>query len=420
LFLCWFYINENYFKDFNMPKVLQINSCVNRGSTGRIAEDIGVLLQKNGWESHIAYGKKSNNSKSNLLKIGTNFDIITHGFYTRILDYHGLASTKATRIFVDDIEAIQPDIVHLHNIHGYYLNYPLLFDYLRESGVPVVWTFHDCWSFTGHCAYFDMVGCEKWMSECNKCPQKSTYPSSLLFDNSKKSYNIKKKHFNSLKSLTIVPVSEWLVDITKKSFLGSNSIKCIHNGIDTEVFSISESNLRTEYNLENRFVLLGVATPWSERKGLRDILELRKQLSDKYAIVLIGLSKKQIKQLPEGIVGIERTDSTKELAQWYSLTDVFINPTYEDNFPTTNLEAMACGTPVITYRTGGSGESITKNTGLIVDKGDLKGLINAIKHIKNNSNDFSSENCRDNVVCNYNKNERYMEYFKLYKKLLKK
>src|SRR5690554_4239501 len=249
-----------------MKKILKINTVVNSGSTGRITEEIGQLAIKAGWKSYIAYGRNKRPSESELIKIGNSWDNKMHGLQTRLFDMHGLASKNATNDLVIQIKKIKPDIIHLHNIHGYYLNYEILFSFLNVVNIPVVWTLHDCWPITGHCTYFTYVGCNKWETECFSCPQKTNYPASFLIDRSKKNFNRKKELFNSLMDVTIVPVSNWLSDILKKSFLHKYPVRVINNGINTEVFKPTESSeFRVKYSIENKFILLGVAIDWEPR-----------------------------------------------------------------------------------------------------------------------------------------------------------
>lgn len=402
-----------------MKILLQINSVVNSGSTGRIAEEIGQTAIAAGWESYIAYGRNERPSSSKLIKIGTDKDIKLHGLQTRLFDRHGLGSRGATDEFIKQIEVIKPDIIHLHNIHGYYINMEVLFHYLKKVNIPVVWTFHDCWPITGHCSHFTFVGCEKWKTQCYSCPQKKGYPASYFIDRSKKNYNLKKELFNSLPNLTLVPVSQWLAGILNESILQNFPIKVINNGINTEVFKPSMiSDFRKKYGLKDKFILLGVASVWEERKGLKDFIELSKLLNSDYQIVLVGLTKKQIELLPKNILGIERTESVDALADIYSTSDVFINPTYEDNFPTTNLESLACGTPVITYKTGGSPEAIDVSTGIVVEQGNIQGLVDAINVIKDNGKQYYSEACVKRAHRLYKKEDRYKEYIQLYNELI--
>lgn len=401
-------------------KLLQINSVINSGSTGRIAEEIGRLAINNGWKSYIAYGRNDRPSESQLIKIGNDWDIKWHGLQTRLFDRHGLASTKATKRLVEKIQEIKPDIIHLHNLHGYYLNIEILFHYLATAGIPVVWTLHDCWPMTGHCAYFSFIGCDKWKTLCEHCPQKKGYPASYLMDRSLKNYQLKKKLFTSVPQMTLVPVSNWLANIVKESFLKIYPIKTIYNGVDTTVFTpCSTTKIREKYKIPtNTFVILGIASIWSERKGLKDFIRLSESLKENEMIILVGLTDKQINILPRNILGISRTENIHELAELYSLTDVFVNPTWEDNFPTTNIEALACGTPVITYQTGGSPEALTPETGFVVEQGDLAGIRDAIDSIKSKGKSFYAESCRERAVRMFNKNERYAEYLELYEQML--
>ena len=402
-----------------MKKVLQINSVVNTGSTGRIAEDIGLLLMDNNWESIIAFGRYGNSSKSKLIKIGNKLDNYVHVAYTRIFDRHGLASRNATLKFVDDIEKLNPDIIHFHNLHGYYLNIEVLFTYIAKKSIPTVWTLHDCWPFTGHCSYFTAVECHKWKKECNHCPQKKGYPSSYLFDRSKKNYYSKRRFFNLPDRMILVPVSNWLNDLIGESFLSGYPTQVINNGIDIENFSIKNDNQYQEkLNLKDQFIILGVANPWSERKGLSDFIELSQHIKHDEKILLIGLNDSQINTLPSNIIGIKKTENISELADIYSMANVFVNPTYEDNFPTTNLEALACGTPIITYNTGGSPEAVSENTGFVVEQGNISKLVQAIKIIKDKGKSFYTRACRERAVEKYNKIERYSEYLELYQSLI--
>lgn len=403
-------------------KLFQINSTCNWGSTGKIAEEIGLLAIENGWRSFIAYGRNGSKSQSEIVKIGNQWDIYRHGVESRFMDNHGLSSKKTTKELIYQIEQIQPDIIHLHNIHGYYLNYEILFDYLSKNHIPVVWTLHDCWTFTGHCSYFSFVKCNKWMTGCFDCPQKDAYPSSFFLDHSKENYRRKLKAFTSVSNLVLVPVSDWLSSIVKKSFLGKYPIQRIYNGVDLNVFFPQTDSIKVkiEMGLGSRKILLGVANVWEFRKGLKDFYALRKLLSEEYVIVLVGLSNKQIRELPTGIIGILRTNSVNELVELYSAADVFINPTWEDNFPTTNLEALACGTPVITYKTGGSIEAVNENTGSIVKQGDIDGIIEVIYALQKMNKDNLIKACRERAVAHFNKVERYKEYLDLYEQLLKK
>lgn len=398
-------------------KLFQINSTLNWGSTGRIAEDIGQTVISKGWESYVAYGRYSNESISHAIQIGSRLNICNHILQTRLFDNHGLASKRATKDLINKIENINPDVIHLHNIHGYYVNYKLLFDFFSFANKPIVWTLHDCWLFTGHCSYYSYAECNRWQTLCNDCPQNKSYPTSWLLDRSEQNYRDKMRAFTSVKNLTLVPVSNWLAEEIKKSFLKEFPIKVIHNGVDTDTFVPKELG-KMDFGLEDKFLILGVASNWSFRKGLADFIELRKTLPDDYSIVLIGLDEKQIRNLPKGIVGVKRTNSVEELAAYYTLSDVCFNPTWEDNFPTINLEALACGTPVITYRTGGSVEAVDENTGFIVEQGDIIAVTKIVQYMKKIGKGCWNSVCRERVMRLYDKRNRYLEYIHLYEELL--
>lgn len=392
-----------------MKKLLQINVTANWGSTGKIAEDIGILAINSGWESFIGYGRKDADSSSYLIKIGDSKDQKIHGLQSRILDNHGLASKNATKNFIEEIKFIQPDVIHLHNIHGYYINYPILFNFLKEWGGPVVWTLHDCWPFTGHCAHYTYVKCDRWKNKCGFCPQTSNYPASLLFDRSVKNLQDKKDAFLGLPNLTLVPVSDWLAGEVKQSFLRDYPVKVIKNGINLNVFK-PIPNIK---NPDNQKLILGVSSVWPDRKGLKDFIKLRNFLPEEYKIKLVGLSPNQIKSLPSGIEGVSRTENINQLVEIYNLATVFVNPTLEDTYPTTNLEAIASGTPVITYKTGGSPEAVDDKTGIVTEPGNVLELADKIKFVCEN-NPFSPEDCRKRAEELFDKNKNFQQYLGLY------
>lgn len=402
-------------------KLLQINTTVNSGSTGRIAEEIGKTALDAGMESVIAGAYTNRPSQSGVITIGNHSDRILHGLKSRLFDRHGFGSAGATRILVRQIAELKPDIIHLHNIHGYYLNIEILFGFLKVYRKPVVWTLHDCWSFTGHCAYFDRASCLKWTTECNHCPLISGYPASWFADASEKNYRDKKRLFNSVKAMTLVTPSKWLAGHVSHSFLSLFPIKIIHNGINLFDFSPIKStdHVRNKYKLPDKAIILGVASTWDQRKGLHDFVLLSKKLKLSEHIVLLGLSPGQISNLPENITGVGRTENISELAALYSLATVFVNPTHIDNFPTTNIEALSCGTPVITYDTGGSPEAIDEDTGFVIEKGDIDGLYRAIRTVINQGKDQYTETCRTRTEQHFDKDKQFGQYLDLYKELLK-
>lgn len=397
-------------------KILHINSAYAAGSTGRIVHDIHRMLVEQGHDSFVAYGRGQQVINENIYKIGSNFDIYFHVALTRIFDKHGFGSIRATEKLVSNIEKINPDVIHLHNIHGYYVNIEILFNFLKKINKKIVWTLHDCWSFTGHCAYFDYVGCSKWKTGCHNCPQKNEYPRSLIYDRSLMNYEQKKKLFTGIEKLTIVTPSVWLSKLVKESFLKQYDVKVINNGIDLDIFKPTKKNFREKYDLIGKYIILGVANVWDTRKGLAYFLNLNSILRSDEVIVLIGLSDSQINILPSGILGFSRTTNIDELVDVYSSSNVFINPTLEDNFPTTNIEALACGLPVITFNSGGSSEMIDTSCGLSISNFNINEIRAAIDNVKN-STDINSINCL--IKANeYNKNIKFLQYIDLYKSIV--
>lgn len=406
-----------------MPKLLQISIEVNSGSVGRIAEQIGERAIKSGWESYITYARNHQPSTSKTIRIGTKLDVYWHGVMTRLFDTHCLHSTNATKRLVEQIKEICPDVILLHHIHGYFLNMRVLFNYLATLEIPVVWVFHDCWSFTGHCAYFDSVNCYKWRTGCYDCPAKGEYPASMLWDRSRKNYVEKRELFNSVKDLTIVPVSEWMASLVRESFLGKHKIKTITNGININLFTPrdQQTNVITRGKLgvaPNGKMILGVASPWGERKGLKDFIEIASRIPDDWRIVLVGLDEEQLKGLPANIVGLRRTENVQQLADIYAAADVFVNPTYADTYPTTNLESISCGTPVVTYRTGGSPESVIEQTGVVVAQGDVSALVQAIKSVTERDRSELQSVCRAYAEAHFDRQSRFAEYIELFESLL--
>ena len=380
-------------------KILMINVVCGIRSTGRICTDIATALEAQGHEVKIAYGREEVPEKYQkyAIRIGTNFDVKMHGVYARLFDSCGFGSKNATKRFIEWVKNYNPDVIHLHNIHGYYINIELLFNYLRTCGKKIIWTLHDCWAFTGHSAYCDAANCERWITGCYDCPNMKEYPLSLV-DRSRKNWNIKKELMNQIPNLTIVTPSEWLAGLLRKSFLAQYPITVIHNGIDTDVFhSVDSTRIREKLAIGDKNVILGISAVWDRRKGLEDFIKLRDLLSDDYVIILVGLTESQIISLPAGIIGLERTNSIDELVELYSLGKVYFNPTYEDNYPTTNLEAIACGTPVITYNTGGSPES-GNLFGRVINKGDVQEVLNILELNQPIRSNAISIDYRDTVI----------------------
>ena len=396
-------------------KVLQINT-VKVGSTGKIMLGIAQLAKEKNIEAFCAvpvtkYNKNKYSDKNNWL-IGTYYGRYLSMLLARITGGNGCFAWMKTRRFLKKLDKEKPDLLHFHNLHDSYINLPLLFEYVKKRNIPVVWTLHDCWSFTGHCVHFDMFGCGKWKTGCSSCPQYKEYPKSYI-DNSKTMYKLKKKWFTGVQDMTLVTPSKWLEDLVKQSFLKDYPVKVINNGIDLSIFKPTESSFREKYGLEDKFILLGVAFGWGERKGLDVFIELSKRLDDSFQIVLVGADETVDKQLPNNIISIHRTQNQRELAEIYTAADLFVNPTREENFPTVNIESLACGTPVVTFKTGGSPEMLDGTCGVVVEKDDLEGLEREILRTQKQKY-FSKEAC----ICRasmFSADEKFAEYIELYK-----
>lgn len=389
-------------------KIVQLNVTCGSGSTGKICLAVSKILNEKEIENYILYSE-GESSYENAIKYTSNFQIKFEALKSKVFGEYGFNSKAITKKLINELEKIKPDIVHLHNLHGHGCNLQMLFDYFKKEKIKLYWTFHDCWAFTGYCPHFDMIGCEKWKTQCEKCPQKGSY--SFFFDKSDKLFSKKKELFSGL-DLTIITPSEWLAGLVKKSFLKNYKVIVINNGIDLLSFKPSESDFRQRYNIEDKLIVLGVAFNWDERKGIDVFSYLAGTLPSDFQIVLVGTKEEDKKSLPKNIIAINKTESQKELAQIYTAADVFVNATREDTFPTVNIEALACGTPVITFDTGGSGEIIDGSCGIKVNKNDTQALLNAIMSFKS-SGLFSEENCIKRAK-KYDMNDKFKEYVESY------
>lgn len=390
-------------------KIAIINS-LPEGSTGNISKQLCKMLNDRGntctfyygnWRKKIAegvcFGFRFENVLSACISIGSGIHNVYCYFGTKKL-LHRLSKENV-------------DVIHLHNLHLWVINVPMLFRYIKKNGIKVIWTFHDCWPFTGHCPHFDMIGCEKWKSGCYHCPQYKSYPAGY-FDHSKWMYKQKKKWFNGVDNMIIVTPSQWLADLVKCSYLKGYPIKVINNGIDLGIFRPCKSNFRERYSLQEKKIILGVAFGWNEKKGLDVFIKIAQMLDDSFRIVLVGTNEEVDKTLPPNIISIHRTNNQQELAEIYTTANLFVNPTREENYPTVNMESLACGTPVLTFNTGGSPEIIDETCGSVVQKNDVKALFKEIIRICN-TNCYSSKACLDRAS-KFELNERFKEYMELY------
>ncbi|MBE6567122.1 MAG: glycosyltransferase [Ruminococcaceae bacterium] len=391
-------------------KIVQMNATCGTGSTGKICSAIAALLDRNGVENYVFYSSDKSSDphgKRFLSKRALKLQAV----FSRVLGNYGFNTRCATRRILKKLDETSPDIVHLHNLHGHNVNLTLLFRYFKKHPeIKIIWTFHDCWAFTGYCTHFVMDKCDKWMHGCHDCPQRKKY--SWFFDRSHTLYRRKKELFAGL-DLTVVTPSEWLAGLVKQSFLKDSPVKVINNGIDLTVFQPRKSNFREKHNIpEDKYILLGVAFDWGERKGLDVFVDLAHSLPRDYQIVLVGTNGETDRQLPNNIISIHRTKNQTELAEIYSAADLFVNPTREENYPTVNMESIACGTPVLTFRTGGSPEIVDERCGCVVDCDDIKALKACIADIRANK-PFDTTGCLERSA-SFDANDKFAEYIKLY------
>jgi len=340
-------------------------------------------LQSAGYDSYVVWGRGRAPENDHEFNMGDSLGIKLHGVYTRLTDRTGFASIRSTTRLIDKMKVIQPDVIHLHNIHGYFINIELLFSYIKKNNIKVIWTLHDCWPFTGHCAYFDLIGCTKWKTGCYYCEQLDTYPASWRVDASRWNWKKKKELFTGA-DITIVAPCNWLKEKVSESFLREYPIRVINNGLDLAIYKPHVSDVRKRLTINDNFMILGVANEWTKRKGLNDFVlleeKLRKVGVTNFKIVLVGLRESQVKRMPDSMIRMKRTENVSELLELYTTADVYFNPTYEDNYPTTNLEALSCGTPIITYRTGGSPESILPEIGVVFEQGAIDEVVSYLKN----------------------------------------
>lgn len=397
-----------------MPRILYINSVCGKGSTGKICTDLYDLAKENGFDCCIAYGRGIAPTNYKTIKIGNRVSTYLHVILSRLFDKQGFGSKNVTKKFLKKIDEYKPDIIHLHNIHGYYINIEILFNYFKNNPqLKIIWTLHDCWPFTGHCAYYLNNNCYKWQTQCSNCKFMNDYPVSYT-DNSIKNFEKKNQLFSQLrKDIVIVPVSNWLSDQVKKSFLKNQKSITIQNGIDTNIFHYRSSSFRSKYSLDHKRIILGVSNVWDKRKGLDDFIKLSQRLNDQYKVVLIGLNKSQIKKLNKfsNVLGLERTSNSIELAEIYSSADIYCNFSKEETFGLTNYEAQACGTTTLSFDSGGTPETIkNKNAYLILNLDDAVEFITKYNYQKDKE---------EINIESFDKNFSFIKYIHLYKEILK-
>ena len=397
-------------------RVLQINAIYGSKSTGTIVKDIDLLLQSKGHESYVAF-QEFTEAPTNGYKIGNKIDYKIHALLTRLLGKQGYFSIYSTRRFLRYIEKIKPDIVHLHNLHSNYINLNMLLEYLAIKNIHTVITLHDCWFFTGKCFHYQVANCDRFKDSCGDCPLIKKDVPSWFFDPTAQVLSDKKKLFNNIKSLTVVGVSNWISSEAKKGIFKDRNVVSIYNGVDINIFRPTSSEMREKLGLKDEFVILGAAVKWLNPLNRQVFNYILSNITPDMKMVIFGCNKEQLKQLPESVIGIGYITDRNEMAKLYSMADVFVNVTLEDSLPTVNIEAQACGTPVITYESGGSPETISERTGLVVPKGDKEALLIAILKIKDRGKVFYEQNCLKHVEENFIIKDRYEEYVDLYKNI---
>jgi len=415
-------------------RVLQINTFYLFGSTGRIVWDLKTLAEQKGIESFAAFGPEIDNGDSGIMRLQSIPRRKMNILRTRLFDHHGFYNEMETERLIGWMNELKPDVIHLHNIHNHYVHVGRLFDYIKKQDLPVIWTLHDCWPFTGHCAYFDYANCDKWKTTCHDCPSIHEYPPTWFFDRTSRNFKDKKAAFCGVKDLTLVTPSRWLSGLTRESFLSDYPVRVINNGVDIHAFCLQGENVKNRLGIEGKKILLAMATTFDRRKGTQYLKQLPEMLNDDEVLVLVGLSKEQLGQfnMPR-CIGIGRTNSVEELAEYYSAADVFINPTLEETFGMTNVEAMACGTPVVTFNTGGSveavldGESFVEQNGVkmspvgaVVPKGDLESMLGVVRDIMKKGKAAYCDSCRRKAEEKYDKNKQYNKYIELYNEIYAK
>lgn len=417
-------------------RVLSINTTFkNGGSTGRIVSDLNQIMLQNEIDSYVAYGINDGIPDTQHIRcVQSSFELKKSQVQSRLFARHGFYNVAATKRLLTFIDSINPDVIHLHNIHGYYVHCGMLFDYIKLHDIPVVWTLHDCWAFTGWCAYFDYANCDRWKTHCYHCPNIKEYPKAWITSRASSNYDLKMRTFCGVKNLTLVTPSKWLANLTRESFLKDYQVKVINNGVDISIFKPVENKVKKELHIEGKKMILAVAGGLAKRKGSEYLIKIPSQLNEDEVLVILGIRENQKKLLPsQKCIGIPYSNSLEKLAMIYSAADVFINTTLEDNFPTTNIEALACGIPVVTFDTGGSIEAVLDNehyvdlkngkkssVGGVVPKGDVETMLCLVREITSQDKKKYSENCIRKAHEYYNRESQLMDYIKLYKEISKK
>lgn len=395
-------------------KVLQINAVYGVGSTGVIVRDIHNLCLKEGLESYVAYSSFGGGERPKGVSVGKTLGKKVHALLCRINGKQAYFSSGSTRKLLTYIKSLAPDVVVLHNLHSNYIHLNKLLSFLAREEIRTVIVLHDCWFFTGGCFHYTSVGCDRWLHGCGHCPKKKMDTVAYLMDRSAKIFEDRKKYLSAIKNLTVVGVSEWISQEAQKNFLGEKKVTYIHNGVDSEIFQPTASTLREKYHLQDRFVILGLASKFFLPKNQETYERIVSSLHSDETLVLLGCTSEQSKNLPNGVLGLPFIRGREELCQVYSMADVFVNCTREDTLPTVNLEAQACGTPVVTYANTGARETVDGACGFAVENGNAAEMIEKIALVKQYGKNAFSESCRDWIVTHFDKNMNYRKYLELF------
>ena len=398
--------------------ILEINT-TNYASTGNITLNIAKKARENGYKVYTSCKASKESFKyiyEDQVFIGYRFERIISALLCSITGLRDHFNIFGTYSFISKIKKINPDLIHLHVLHDDFINTRIFFRYLSKADIPIIWTFHDCCAFTGKCPYFDIVGCNKWQDGCHDCPQLKIEAKSYFFDTTRFIWNLRKKIFTSPNDMLIVTPSEWLKDLVNLSFFKKYDCSVINNGIDLDVFKTIDNKVKEKYDAKDKYIILGVANVWSTRKGLDVFIRLADKLPKNYQIIMVGTNDSIDSLLPDNIISIHRTYNQKELIEIYSAADVFVNPTREENFPTVNIESLACGTPVITFDTGGSPEIIDSSCGSVVEKNNVDALLKEIIRVCEDK-PYSKQACISKAK-QFDMNTTFNKYIELYDKYL--
>lgn len=392
-------------------KILQINAVYGFRSTGIIIKDIAIALKKEGHEAYFAY-QTANERPENGYLIGNKFVWKWHALYSRVFGRQAYASKSSTKKLLKWIDTVQPDVVHLHNLHSNYINLNLLCDYLVEKNIATVITLHDCWYFTGKCSHYVAVGCDKWQKSCGNCPRLKQEQASLFFDNTSKVLKDKIKHLNSIPNLTIVGCSHWITEELKKSHLKPNKIEVIYNGVDTKIFTPHKSDFRDKNSIGNQFLIMGMADKWCTDKNKEIVQQIiQNNLDSKIVIVGCKESQKEEFKNVRNVIALGYITDRKELSDIYAASDVFVNLTHADTLPTVNMESICCGTPVITFDCCGSPELVDGDSGYIIKENDSRALLERLDMLRNKALQFNVLEKQKK----FDKDTCYQRYLDIYK-----